>query len=84
MAIDSDGPVLASRFYERRYDFLHIFNWVLQGSRPLPALRSRGWRDTEIESFLRFSTLSAVTDSFDEFKLEEVALDGSMVVGELY
>ncbi|KAN0083171.1 hypothetical protein V8E54_002259 [Elaphomyces granulatus] len=28
VAIDSDGSILASRFYERRYDLLHIFNRV--------------------------------------------------------
>jgi len=28
VTIDSDGSILASRFYERRYDLLHIFNRV--------------------------------------------------------
>ena len=45
-------------------------------------------RDTEIESFrqnifLRFYTPSAMNESSDEF-LEEVVLDKSMVIDELF
>lgn len=95
MAIDYDGTVLASKFYERRYDLLHIFNWTrtmieaAARSSPSTSLAKPGVeRDTEIENFrpnifLRFYTPSTMNESSDEF-LEEVVLDKSMVIDELF
>ena len=92
MAIDYDGTVLASKFYERRYDLLHIFNWtrtmIEAAARSSPTAKPGVERDTEIESFrqnifLRFYTPSAMNESSDEF-LEEVVLDKSMVIDELF
>ena len=95
MAIDYDGTVLASKFYERGYDLLHIFNWtrtmIEAAARSSPSTspaKPGVERDTEIENFrpnifLRFYTPSTMNESSDEF-LEEVVLDKSMVIDELF